>query len=86
MHGGAQDSATGEVCSSGEAGSKGEGGRSAGGGRACAVPGAASTALPGGKQLTEVAKVSFLTAALMGVALCFHSVLEVCARAFKGVA
>ena len=26
-----------------------------------------------------VAQVSFLTAALMGVALCFHSILEVCA-------
>lgn len=37
------------------------------------------------EQLQNVASVSFLTAALMGVALCFHSVLEVGAHIFSSL-
>jgi hypothetical protein len=63
MHYLEQDSATGEV--------RAEAGKGAGGsGRPGA--GAATEA-----QQQSAAQVSFLTAALMGVALCFHSVLEV---------
>ena len=53
---------------------RGVDGGKAGGGAGRAAGAAAAAA---GRQLSEVAKVSFLTAALMGVALCFHSVLEV---------
>lgn len=60
----AQDSARGEVHG-------GEGGKAACSGQAAGAAGAP------GRQLAEAAKVTFLTAALMGVALCFHSVLEV---------
>ena len=44
-------------------------------GKAGAKTGEASTA---GEAGPGAAQVSFLTAALMGVALCFHSILEVC--------
>ncbi|CAL8464539.1 g4074 [Coccomyxa elongata] len=55
------DSVTGEV--------RGQAGASAGASGRSPQPGAP-------EQLPAVATVSFLTAALMGVALCFHSVLE----------
>ena len=38
----------------------------------------AEQASTSGEAGTGPAQVSFLTAALMGVALCFHSILEVC--------
>lgn len=61
-----QDSVTGEV--------RGQAGAAAGASSRSPQPGAP-------EQLQAAATVSFLTAALMGVALCFHSVLEVSAVA-----
>lgn len=42
-----------------------------------AAGGRAGDAAPLGESSSGPARVSFLTAALMGVALCFHSILEV---------
>lgn len=60
---GVQDSATGDV--------RGQAGKAAG------AAGGTPHAHEAAEELPSVAQVSFLTAALMGVALCFHSVLEV---------